>query len=341
MRGPAFWYAAPEAPGLRARALAPLAGLWARHMVRRAARSAAATAAVPLPLITVGAVTCEDPGTRTAMIALLQYLSARGQAPHVILRRRNAPSARPLAVDPARHGRAELGPDAADAALLIAAFAPVWVTRDLSCAADAALRAGADTVVTGAMMARPRAPALVSVVVVDAARGFGNGRCLPAGPLRVPLTAALSGADLVLAIGPPAAQHRFERRWAHALRIPRVRGQIAPLETGMDWRGTRFLAFCSGGASEDFFATLRGLGADLVRTQILDGRAPVSRALMQRLAAEARRHRAQLVTTEVDAVRLPAAFRQQVLTLPMRLVIENPGALDAAIEAAMEPGRSC
>jgi tetraacyldisaccharide 4'-kinase len=54
---------------------------------------------------------------------------------------------------------------------------------------------------------------------------------------------------------------------------------------------------------------------------------------MGRLEADAKARGAQLVTTEKDAVRLPAAFRNKVITVPVRLEIEAPNALFDALEA--------
>ena len=175
-------------------------------------------------------------------------------------------------------------------------------------------------------------------MVVDAGQGFGNGLCLPAGPLREPVGAGLARADLLLCIGARPEQTTFAETWGDNIDQPRQTAQLVPLLTGMSWQGVRVLAFAGIGRPEKFFATLQSLGADVVRSVPLSDHQPFGQALLQRLETEARDLGAQLVTTEKDAARLPDAFRMRVLTLPVRLELDAPDLLGPALDWLFEAG---
>ena len=324
MKQPGFWSRSPDSPGIMATLLRPLAALYAAGTARRLTQDAYRAS---VPVICIGNINIGGTGKTPTAIALLSRLQDQGHQPHIVSRGYGGRLEGPVQVKEREHSAADVG----DEPLLLAAFAPTWVSRDRAKGVQAAERAGASVILLDDGFQNPSVSKDVSIVVVDATTGFGNGRVIPAGPLREPVETGLSRADIVLTIGNQTAQSQFERQWGKQFSTPRAQGTLEPLQTGMDWAGQDFLAFAGIGKPAKFFATLQGLGANLLRTESLDDHQPLSDALMKRLELEATALNAQLVTTEKDAVRLPPAFRSRVLTLPVRLDLSDWGPVDRAL----------
>lgn len=315
MAAPRFWY---RPAGFKARILSPLGALYAAVTARRLLQPSYRAG---VPVICIGNINIGGTGKTPTAIAIAQRLIGQGHRPHVVSRGYGGSLTGPLQVDERKHTADQVG----DEPLLLAAFTPTWIAKDRAAGVQAAEAAGADVILLDDGFQNPAVAKDLSIVVIDARRGFGNGHVIPAGPLREPIETGLARADMILTIGDQTA-------FTYPSSKPRLKGSLKPLQTGMAWQGMRVLAFAGIGDPSKFFATLRSLGAEVIHGEPLEDHQPLTEALMTRLELEGKTRVAQLVTTEKDAVRLPEKFRAKVLTLPVRLEVEDWAELNAAFE---------
>lgn len=322
MRAPKFW---DRPSSWQALLLAPIGHLYAMGTSRRLAKGGSLR--LGIPVVCIGNINAGGTGKTPTVIAVVERLRDLFHTPHIVSRGYGGTLDGPVRVDPAIHTADQVG----DEPLLLAAFAEVWISKNRARGGQAAQDAGASVIVLDDGHQNPALHKDLSIVVVDAKHGFGNGRCLPAGPLREPVEKGLARADLLLSIGPKVAQNTFQNAQPD-ISVPHLRAILEPLKTGMDWANSRAFAFAGIGHPEKFFATLRALGVDVVHTEPLDDHQKLSNNLLARFETDARAKNAQMVTTEKDAVRLPAAFRSKVITLPVRLEFEDEALLQSALK---------
>ena len=303
MQAPKFWY---QKAALAAWALSPLGWIYG---CTTAARVKKRGLHAQVPVICVGNLNIGGTGKTPFVSDLAQRLLGA----QIVSRGYGGRVTGPVLVDLTRHTAADVG----DEPLLLAAFAPTWVAKNRAAAVEAAQASGARVILMDDGFQNATVSKDLSILVVDAKRGFGNGFCLPAGPLREPISAGLKRADLLVLIGTPLDVATFLQRYE--ITIPYVQANLQPLATGMTWQGARVMAFAGIGHPEKFFTSLRDVGANIIDSQALDDHQPLTESLMVRLSARAKAASAQLVTTEKDAVRLPKSWQGQVLTLPVRL----------------------
>lgn len=315
MKAPAFWNNSDSAV---AHLLAPLGLMYDAAGRLKRATGKAQTAAVPV--ICVGNLIAGGAGKTPVALAMAEIFGDRRIA--FLTRGYGGRNAGPVQVDPKAHTARDVG----DEALLLAQAAPTWVARDRPRGADAAIQAGADLVIMDDGFQNPALSKDVSLIVVDGATGFGNGRVMPAGPLRESVSRGLARADAVILIGEDRANLDF----SVGGQVPIFRARISP--TSYHLTGRRVVAFAGIGRPQKFFDSLLEMGCKIVARHEFADHQPYKPEQIMRLCEEAAALDATPVTTEKDLVRLPPEARAMVEALPVALVWDDPDAVTAFLK---------
>lgn len=254
---PEYWFG-KKAPPWHARALSGIYG--AAIALRRALfrKGILRSHKVAVPVIVVGNVTVGGTGKTPLVIALVQRLRDAGWNPGVASRGYGRHDEATAAWVQANTTPAQGG----DEPVLIARLtgARVRVDRDRVAAVRALAAAGCDIVVCDDGLQHYRLQRDLEIEVIDGQRRYGNGRLLPAGPLREP---AERGAlcDFRVINGGEAGFGEWPMQLAIGLAKPLRGGRPQPLSA---FAGQRVHAVAGIGHPQRFFDMLRAQGMGVV-----------------------------------------------------------------------------
>lgn len=338
-------------PPVVAALLRPLAWAWGWGVRWRRRRALAGRVNLSTPVISVGGIAVGGAGKTPFVLHLAERLRAAGRQPAILTRgyRRRFPAHATI-----------LPPGATVSTVITGDEAQIFLRSGV-----AAVGIGADRYAVGRLIEERFRPDVIllddgfqhwrlarslDVVLIDAQDPFGGDALLPLGRLREPVE-ELARADLLVITraepGLPLAAIEARLRSINP-RAPVFRCRVVPvgwvrlatgeMEAPQRLRDGAAAAFCGLAQPASFWRTLRGLGCrPLVRWEFPDHH-PYRPRELRRLAAEARSRGAQaLLTTEKDAVNLPADAAALVAPLELYwlrigLEIEDEPRLLASIE---------
>jgi tetraacyldisaccharide 4'-kinase len=319
MRAPGFW--SGGSGGIAPLLLSPIAALYGAATARRVAQPGWKA---PIPVVCCGNATAGGAGKTTVALDIGQRLANRGVAAHFLTRGYGGTLKGPALVEPDKHDSKAVG----DEALLLASIRPTWVAGDRQAGGQAAVAAGAQAIVMDDGLQNPGLVKDLSLLVVDGGYGFGNGRIIPAGPLREPVLAAAARCQAAVLIGTD------ESGAAGQLppNLPVLRARLVPGPEAELFAGQPVFAFCGIATPRKFFNTLQEVGAVVAGRVPYADHYPYDAGDLRDLLAEAERLRAIPITTAKDYVRIPPAFRSRVKVLTVKLQWEDPLALERLLD---------
>lgn len=312
MKTPKFW----TDKGLISTILTPLGWLYGAATTIRF--KSCKPFQVPCPVICVGNLTAGGTGKTPVSLAVAKLLKNKGKNPFFITRGYGG-KIKNVIVDTGRHTAKQVG----DEPLLLAAEAPVAVNPDRGAAARLACAAGADCLIMDDGFQNPNLHKDLSFLVFDGKYGAGNGRIIPAGPLRESFKAGLSRAQALIIIGED--RHKLAQKSQLPVFYADIE-EIKPQETGK-----KVLAFAGIGHPSKFYNSLQKCGMKIAQTADFPDHHFYTRAELQSLLDTAFKEDLEIYTTSKDYVKIPADMRTYFQVLPIRIVWRNQKELESFI----------
>lgn len=323
MHAPDFW----QTDNVISRALSPLSLLWRAGAAWRKATTPALHPGCKV--ICLGNFTVGGAGKTPSAQALFGILTGLGHNPHFLSRGYGGTQQGPHRVDLSHDSASDVG----DEPLLLARTGPAWVSRNRAAGAEAIKAAGADVIIMDDGLQNPSVIKDLGIVVIDGATGFGNGRVLPAGPLRETIKSGFSRVRAAIIIGDDKTG--LATQMPHHVSV--FKACIRP-ENAYEFAGQKVAAFAGIGRPEKFYQSLRDCGAEIALARDFPDHHLFKPHELAALRADAQKDGAMLVTTEKDLVRLPFADQTGIRTLRIALEFDDLPGMTQMIETVFAHG---
>lgn len=268
-------------------------------------------------------------------LLLAELLAQLGERPAFLSRGFTGRVTGPEWVDADKHSAADVG----DEPLLLATAAPTMICRDRAAGARAILKRepSPTVIIMDDGLQNPSLEKDLRLAIVDGARGIGNGRVIPAGPLRAPLQFQYTMTDAVIVNRPPSSldgnatpDSEVFNRLRHGFPGPVLAAEPEPAGEISWLAGMPVIAFAGIANPQRFFTLLESLGATVLSKKAYRDHHSFTNAEAEELLERATASGAQLVTTEKDLVRIKpqgnsatARLRQATRALPIRLRFQD------------------
>lgn len=342
MKAPDHWWPEPGRPRgfgtlLKQALLFPASYVYGRAVLQRMALPGKPPV---IPVVCIGNFVAGGAGKTPTALAVYDVLADLGLTPAFVTRGYGgALATSSFRVDAARHRSDEVG----DEPLLLAQKGETFVGPDRLTSINSAAELGATCVLFDDGFQNPAIDKNLSIIVVDAAMGVGNGLTHPGGPLRAPLKGQMHHADMIVIIGKGEAAHPVVRLAARAGK-PILAAELA-MHIPEALRGKPLFAYSGIGHPIKFFSALKRQGLDVAKERGFADHHPYSQEDARELLGIARERGAMLVTTEKDAMRLRGRtgalgeLREASTVIGADLTFEDPAYLKSLLGDAIRQWR--
>lgn len=313
MKTPKYW----QANSFIAKLLSPLGHLYGyatalRIRLRKSQK-------ISIPVICIGNITAGGTGKTPVAISIAKMLETALYHPFFVTRGYGG-KLQNVMVNNKKHSARDVG----DEPLLLAEQAPVVVNADRFAGANLAIKEGADIIVMDDGFQNPGLYKDLSLLVFDGHYGIGNGRIIPAGPLRETFEAGVKRADALLILG------KDKHNLAERTELPVFYGHTEPAQTTVNC--CKVIAFAGIGHPQKFYHTLKQQGFNVIETIDFPDHHYYSKDEIEQILQKAKKYGAEVYTTSKDFVKIPTLYHNSINVLEIAVVWNKPDDLWKFIE---------
>lgn len=332
MKAPAFWW---RSGGGLSSLLTPFAFLYALLADRPFGKGKTAK----IPVLCIGNFVAGGAGKTPLALALCKRLIAQGKNPVFLTRGYRGSLTGPHLVD----GKTDSAKMVGDEPLLLCQHAPTVIAVDrVQGVYFIATHLSADIIVMDDGFQSAKIKPNHAMLVVDSARGLGNGHVIPAGPLRARLSTQTKHADSLVVIQESTTAALGISKLMDTFTDdgkPVYQARLTPTQS--DRMPSKVIAFSGIGHPPKFFQSLRDSGANLAEEISFPDHHFFTQQEAEELLEKAKKMKAALVTTSKDAVRLKGGegalgrLADQVHVFEVDIDFENQAAIDALLREVL------
>ncbi|MFN7039192.1 MAG: tetraacyldisaccharide 4'-kinase [Alphaproteobacteria bacterium] len=266
----------------------------------------------PIKVICVGNLTCGGGGKTPVAIEIAKILKERNIKVAFLSRGYGGSAKGPIKVDYNFHTASYVG----DEPLLLAKIAPVYLAKNKLKAIKLAEANKVEVIIMDDGLQNYSLCKDLKILTIDGEFGFGNGRLIPAGPLRE-TSDNLTKMDLIIILGKDKFQikEKFDD-----LNI--IQANYKAIDSKID-KDKNYIAFAGIARPSKFFETLKKLNINIVLEKKFPDHYYYRQSDIEQLKMLAYKYKASLITTEKDIVRIQKYYHNEIFTLPIEIDLDK------------------
>lgn len=261
-------------------------------------------------VICIGNITAGGVGKTPIAIAMAEKYIKEGKKVFFVTRGYKG-KLKNILVDLTTHTPEETG----DEARLLAQTAPTIISPQRDIGAKMAVSMGAEVIIMDDGFQNPSLYKDESWLVFDGNIGIGNGRIIPAGPLRETLKNGQKRAQHIIIMG------KDTTNLAPKCNLPIHYGHIEPKP--FELTNKRVLAFAGIGHPQKFYNTLQTNGYEVIKSIDFADHHQYTINDIAQIKEIAQKENLSIVTTEKDYIKLSDEMKENIQCFKIRAIISN------------------